>query len=198
MFNFKYLQDEIHKKYSFCFNYLKDSKKFIWFSIGIFLFFSLVGFFVPLPGDIQNEIIEYFKKLVLETQGFNFWQMFDFLFKNNMVATFVGLFSGIFFGIFSFFNLIVNGFVLGFASSLSVLEDGLFSLWRLFPHGIFELPAVFISLALGMKLGSFIFLKNSLEKFKEFFLASINVYLFIVLPLLLIAAILESILIVFS
>src|SRR6056297_2121636 len=195
--NFKKIEKEISKKYVLCFDYLKKSKNFIWFSIGLFFLFTLIGFFVPLPSDIQNEIIEYFRKLVLETQGFNFWQMFEFLFTNNSVATFVGLFSGVLFGIIPFFNIVTNGFVLGFASSLSVLENGLFSLWRIFPHGIFELPAVFISLGLGIKLGSFIFLKNPWIKFREFFINSINVYIFIILPLLIIAGILESILIVF-
>jgi stage II sporulation protein M len=194
---FKKVKREINEKYVLCFDYLKKSKSFIWLAIGVFLFFSLVGFFVPLPGDIQNEIMEYFKKLLLETQNFNFWQMFEFLFTNNVGATFVGLFSGILFGIMPFFNTVANGFVLGFASSLSVLENGVFSLWRLFPHGIFEFPAIFISLGLGIKLGSFVFFKNPWTKFKEFFINSINVYIFIILPLLIIAGILESILITF-
>jgi len=40
---------------------------------------------------------------------------------------------------------------------LSVGIEGYGILWRLVPHGIFELPAVFISLGLGIKLGTFIF-----------------------------------------
>ena len=65
-------------------------------------------------------------------------------------------------------------------------------LWRIFPHGIFELPAVFISLGLGLKLGTFIFQRNKLKAFAEFFWNSLRVFLFIVLPLLIIAAIIEG------
>jgi stage II sporulation protein M len=194
---FEKLSDELHKRYVLCFGYLKDSKNFIWGAIGIFLFFALVGYFVPLPESFQNEIIDYFKKLILETQNYNGWEMIEFLFTNNSSATFIGLFSGILFGIVPFFHAIINGFILGFAAAISVSENGIFSLWRLFPHGIFEFPAVFISLGLGFKLGSFIFFKNTKEKFKEFFINSLNVYIFVILPLLVIAAILEGLLIVF-
>ncbi len=196
-FTMKKISQKLHDRYNLCFDYLKESRNFIWIAIGIFFFFALIGFFVPLPENIQNEIISYFKKLILETQNFNSWEMIEFLFINNSNATFIGLFSGFLFGIIPFFHAILNGFVLGFASAISVSENGLISLWRLFPHGIFELPAVFISLGLGFKLGSFIFFKNAKKKFREFFIKSINVYVFIILPLLVIAAILEGLLVVF-
>ncbi len=193
--NFEHLKSELHKRYFLCFEYLRESKKFIWFAIGLFLLFALIGFFVPFPEDIQNEIISYFRKLILQTESYSFLQMLEFLFTNNSGATFVGLFSGFLFGIIPFFNTVANGFVLGFASSFSVSQNGFISLWRLFPHGIFELPAVFISLGLGFKFGSFIFFKNYKEKFKEFLIKSVNVYVFVILPLLVIAAILETLLI---
>ena len=195
-FTLKKIGDKLHRKYKLCFDYLKESKNFIWIAVGLFFFFSLIGFFVPLPIDMQNEILAYFKKLILETQDFNSWEMMSFLFTNNSSATFIGLFSGCLFGIIPFFHTLANGFVLGFASAISVAENGLFSLWRLFPHGIFELPAVSISLGLGFKFGSFIFFKDAKKKFKEFFIKSLNVYIFVILPLLIIAAILEGLLIV--
>ena len=192
------LGDELHKRYKLCFDYLKESKDFIWIAIGIFFFFALIGFFVPIPENIQNEIISYFRKLILQTQYYGVWEMMQFLFTNNSGATFVGLFSGFLFGVIPFFNTVLNGFVLGFASAFSVSGNGLVSLLRLLPHGIFELPAVFISLGLGFKFGSFLFFKNPQEKFKEFFIKSMNVYFFVILPLLVIAAVIEGLLIVLS
>jgi len=51
-----------------------------------------------------------------------------------------------------------------------VQTDGFLSLWRLLPHGIFELPAVFISLGMGLKIGMFIFQKKKLELVEKCFL----------------------------
>jgi len=104
---------------------------------------------------------------------------------------FLGMFLGIAPVLFSLFN----GYLLGFVALMAVNEQGFLSLWRIFPHGIFELPAVFISLGLGMKLGSFIFQRNKAESFKDFLWNSLRVFLLIVLPLLIIAAIIEGTLI---
>jgi len=177
-------------------DYIKESKSFIYVAISIFFLFSILGFFVPLPQNLSNEILQYFRSLVLETKGFGVFEMILFLFSNNSVSGFMGLFFGFFFGIFPILNAILNGFILGFAAMFSVSEGGILSLWRLFPHGIFELPAIFISLGLGIKFSTFIFKKKKFNSFKEYFEKSFWSYITIILPLLVIAAIIEGILIV--
>lgn len=189
-------ENYIKREYKVCFDYIKESKNYIYGIIVIFLLFALLGFVVPLPEEIKVALIEYFKELVKETEGFNSREMIFFLFQNNVSASFFGLLLGVFMGIFPIFNSILNGFVLGFASKLSVVENGVFSLWRLFPHGIFELPALFISLGLGLKLGTFIFEKEKGKSFRIFFEKSIKTFIFVIVPLLILAAIIEGILIV--
>ena len=142
------------KKLKFSIGYLRDSKQYISIMAGVFVFFVLLGFFISLPSALSKQLLTYFQKLVLQTKGFGEFRMFFFLFKNNVLASFLGVAGGGFFGIISFFNGILNGFVLGFASHLSVARSGFLSLWRLFPHGIFELPALVISIGVGLKLGS--------------------------------------------
>jgi len=71
-------------------------------------------------------------------------------------------------------------------------------LWRILPHGIFELPAVFIALGMGLKFGGFIFQKEKIKSLREYFWNSLRVFLFVVLPLLIIAGIIEGTLIFFS
>jgi len=63
------------------------------------------------------------------------------------------------------------------------------------PHGIFELPAIIISFALGIKLGSFVFAKEPWAELRRFVINCIRIFFFIVIPLLVIAAIIEGILI---
>ena len=86
--------------------------------------------------------------------------------------------AGVIFGVFPILGAIGNGYLLGFVAVNAVKVDGVISLWRIFPHGIFELPAVFISLGLGLRLGSFIFQKKKAEAFKEYLWDSLRVFLF--------------------
>ena len=87
---------------------------------------------------------------------------------------------------------IVNGYILGFVMLKSVQANGALVLWKLLPHGIFELPALFISLGLGVKLGAFIFKKNKIKTLKIYLFESARVFVFVILPLLFIAAIIEG------
>ena len=84
---------------------------------------------------------------------------------------------------------------MGFVAEESVEAAGVLSLWRILPHGVFELTAVFISLGMGLKLGTFIFVGEKIKSFKRFLYESINVFIFVVFPLLVLAAIIEGLLI---
>lgn len=189
------LENFIDEKFNLSLSYIKESRKFIYSIIVIFFFFALIGFFVPLPTDVATAVLNYFKDLVGKTKGFGLFEMISFLFSNNSLSSFMGLFFGFFFGIFPVLNAILNGLVLGFAAHFSVTENGVLSLWRLFPHGIFELPAIFISLGLGVKLSTFVFKKKKADAFRDFLEKSFWSYVLIVLPLLVIAAIIEGTLI---
>jgi stage II sporulation protein M len=188
---------DIREEYKKSFNYLKESKNFIYISIGIFLFFALIGFFVPTPEPLYNQIVNFIKEILKETQGMSQIDLINFILANNIKSTFFAIFLGIIFGVFPIINAIANGYLLGFVSSISVSADGFLSLWKLMPHGIFELPAVFISLGLGLRLGTFIFQKKRLESFKNYLVNSLRIFLLIVVPLLIIAGIIEGSLIYF-
>lgn len=104
----------------------------------------------------------------------------------------MGIILGGLFGVLPVLFSLYNGYILGFVGKLSVSAEGASSLLWLLPHGIFELPAVFISLGLGLKLGTFIFHKNKAEIFKEYIIKSLKVFILIVIPLLIIAGIIEG------
>ena len=175
------------------FEFIKYSKNFIYFIIGIFFFFSFLGFFIPFPSEIQIQLLNYFRELAEKISSFNLVDLIVFIFENNSSVSFMGLFLGIFFGIFPVLSAVINGFILGFAANLSVSSEGVISLLRLFPHGIFELPAIFISLGLGVKLSTFVIKKEKAKIFKEYFEKSFYVFLLIVIPLLVLAAIIEGV-----
>ncbi|MCX6747010.1 MAG: stage II sporulation protein M [Candidatus Pacearchaeota archaeon] len=185
----------IIEEYKKSWDYIKKSKNFIYIAIGIFLLFLLIGFLIPAPKILADELLKFVRDLLNQTEGLSQFELIQFIISNNVKTTFLSIFFGAIFGIFPIINTIINGYVLGFVFVLTVNNSGVWELWRILPHGIFELPAVFISFGLGIKLGMFIFQKKKLEFFKDYFMNSLRVFLLIILPLLIIAGIIEGILI---
>lgn len=214
--------------------YIKESRKFIYAVLIIFLLFIFIGAFIPAPELLEQKILEYIQELLKMTEGMSGEKLISFIFLNNLQSSFFGMIFGIALGIFSIITSVLNGYLLGFVSSIVAYEEGILILWRLLPHGIFELPALFLSTGLGLKLGlpfiyryfkyywkrknilallmGILFLpfsiiltlisnknlrKYQLKDFPFRFNNSLRVFLFIVFPLLLIAAIIEGILISF-
>ncbi len=182
----------VKEQYIKSWEFIKESKNFIFVIIGIFFLSTLIGFFIPVPDSLSKLILSYIKDIVKQTSNLSGLELIAFIFFNNLKSSFFGLILGIFFGILPSFIAIFNGYILGFVSFESVKENGIFILWRLLPHGIFELPAVFISLGLGMKLATSLFNKKELRKN---FIDALRTFLFVVIPLLIIAAIIEGTLI---
>ena len=179
-------------------NYVKESRNFIYIIIGVFFIFSLIGFFIPAPDILSEQILKFIQELLEKTENMSQGELISFIFLNNLQSSFFGMIFGIFLGIFSIIAGIANGYLLGFVASMSVKNEGSLILLKLLPHGIFELPAVFISLGMGLKLGMFVFQKEKFESLKRDFWNSLRVFLFIVIPLLIIAGIIEGSLIFLS
>jgi stage II sporulation protein M len=177
--------------------FIKTSKNYIFFALCIFILFAIIGYFITLPTLLYNQLMFFIKNLASQTAGLNVFGLIGFIFWNNLKSSFFALFFGICLGLLPFVMIVFNGFILGFVSRLSVdkSSEGIFSLWRLLPHGIFELFAVFISVGLGFKLGTVLFSKNPQKELKNRFILSVKTFFFVVLPLLFVAAIIEGILI---
>ena len=182
----------LKREYKDSWNYIKESRNFIYSIVGVFFGFALIGFFVPASEEITKIILEFIEKLLEQTKDMSQGELIKFIFVNNLQSSFFGLIFGVALGIFPVLAAVANGYVLGFVGAMSAEAEGIFVLWRILPHGIFELPAIFISLGMGLKLGSFIFRKEKGKFFRKCFWNSLRVFLFVVVPLLIIAAIIEA------
>lgn len=119
------------------------------------------------------------------------------LFGNNLIATMQIIFLGIFLGLPTLSAAIANGAVLGFLA-FQLVQEGIaplpFLLSGVLPHGIFELPAFFLCVALGLKLGyHVVFPLPELSRgatFRKIF-NEIGILLPFILGLLAIAAVVE-------
>lgn len=185
----------LKEQYKLSWNYIKECRNFIWLVLGFFIFAALIGFFISPSELISEKIMEFIQEILEKTAGMSSMELICFIFLNNLKSSFMGLILGFFLGIFPVIATLVNGYLLGFVSLMAVESEGVLSLWRLFPHGIFELPAVFISLGMGLKFGTFLFEKNKLKSFKDFLKNSLRVFVFVIIPLLLVAGIIEGLLI---
>ena len=184
-----------NENYKLSFAYLKENKNYFFAILAIFLASFMAGFFYPVffAEFIKNLMIELSERI----KGMNFLQLFVFIIKNNLSVAFIGMLLGIVLGIAPIFLAFFNGYVLGFVSSKTVSATNFFVLFRLVPHGIFELPALVLSLGLGLKLGISVLVKNKKENFFSNLKNSLIVFIYVVLPLLIIAAIIETSLIFF-
>ena len=180
------------EEYKQSWKYIKESKKFIYITIGIFFFFVLFAYFIPAPKFLFDKIMVFIEELINQTKGMSQLDLIKFIISNNVKSTFIVIFSGIILGIFSIISAIANGYLLGFVALLSVKAGGVLTLWKILPHGIFEMPAVFISLGLGLKMGTFIFQKKKLKSFIHYLTNSLKVFLLIIIPLLIVAGIIEG------
>jgi stage II sporulation protein M len=179
--------------YKKCWNFLKESKNFFYLSIIIFIGFIIIGFIFPY--FFEDLIKKYLEQLLLKIQGKNIIQLTSFIFFNNLKASLFSLVFGIFFGIFPIIILISNGYFAGVVFRKAVSQAGLGIMWRVLPHGIFEIPAFIISASLGIKIGFEIFKKG--RKFKKNIKEAFRFFVLVIIPLLIIAAIIEGSLIYF-
>ena len=126
------------------------------------------------------------------------------IFLNNSLISLVSVLLGILFGIVPIIVTISNGYALGIVFYMLAKDKGiLYLITGIVPHGIIELPIVFISLAIGLNIG-FEFIRSIFCKKTSINLCSkhtdiktelkegIHFYFHKVLPLLLLAAIIET------
>lgn len=178
----------IGKRYKECWQFIKESRNYIYIIFVLLVLSALIGFFFPV---FFNDFIKKFiQESINAIKGLGFFQLFIYILKNNMITALLSVIFGIVFGIFPLLTTLFNGYVIGYVASASVKVAGYSVLFRLLPHGIFEIPAIVIALALGLRLGTFIFRKKARLKYEID--RSAKVFLYVVIPLLVIAALIEA------
>jgi len=187
----------IVENYKQSFNYILESKKYIYSVVILFFVFTLIGFFVPVPAAISEMIIEFIREMLEKTQGMGILELIVFIFLNNLKVSILGIILGILFGVVPIVLSISNGYLLGFVASIAAKSEGILTLWRIFPHGVFELPAIFISLAIGLRLGFYVFFEKKDSLYNNL-IDIIRVFVLILIPLLIVAALIEGFLIFLS
>lgn len=123
-----------------------------------------------------------------------FMAFFIVIFLNNAFTCFLNILTGPFIGLFPLFSTVLNGGLLGWFAQ----EEGLIVFLGIAPHGIFELPAFFLSVAIGLRLAREVFKRKDERQLGLTLGLSLRMYLILIVPLLIIAALIESGLIVIA
>lgn len=150
-------------------NYFREIAPFFLVSILFFVLGIFSGFF-----GTKNSPKEAQQIIELLQQSFSFFFQFPaplqifLIFIFNSLKAFLILMSGFFLFFLPLSASFFNGVVLGIFSFY--FRDSIFSMiLSLLPHGIFELPAIFLSVALGMKINYQILKKIFTKKVPLFF-----------------------------
>jgi stage II sporulation protein M len=166
---------------------LSEAKWFIYFAIFLFLAGAVVGYSWPTRFEV---LLASLHGMAEQLRGKSAPMLIIAIFIQNGFSALLAVWLGIILGIVPMIGAITNGILLGVV--LAVFGNGLGIVTGLLPHGIFELPAIFIAWGLGMWRGMWLISPNRKEIYKDRARKSYYVFFRIVLPLLAIAAIIEG------
>jgi len=164
----------------------------------IFVAAFLAG--ILAPSSTRQQMTEAFQVVVDNYRGLTGGKLFFTILLHNVVATIFLLISGVIVGIIPTFAIGTNGFVLGVvyrqtAEAMGYSKAAL----KVLPHGVFELPALLIAASYGLWLGVMAIRRM---RVKESTLLRFHIehafrrYFTVVFPLLVVAAGIETTLIV--
>ncbi|RXA19424.1 stage II sporulation protein M [Methanosarcina sp. MSH10X1] len=117
------------------------------------------------------------------------------IFLNNAFVSLLFLVLGLALGVLPVVFIAFNGYLVGVIAYLVAQERGmLFILLALLPHGILELPMVFLAAGIGLRLGHQVFsaLIGKPTQIKKEFKDGLVFYFRWILPLLFVAAAIET------
>ncbi len=158
--------------------------------------FGYMGFLSEIFGAPLEWIQQLSENIKDFTQSYPAWiiflAFFIVIFLNNSFTCFLDIISGPLIGIFPTFSAFINGGLLGWFAK----EEGLRVFLAIVPHGIFEIPAFLLSAAIGLRLGREVLKGKGERHLKKELRKGLRVFLILILPLLIIAALIESVLIV--
>lgn len=166
----------INRIFHYYWNSIIDNR--IWFFIAVVIFcvgmISGGGTYAIVP-DMHEKIANMFENIIGDSFTFDISMVMK-IFINNTTAALMMIFGGMVFGVIPFFAILFNGWVIGyvitellFSSPISIFKTMYLIFGTILPHGIFEIPIILFSTALGIRFGTEWIKKSSTSKRGEIF-----------------------------
>jgi stage II sporulation protein M len=171
---------------------LSEARHFIYLASGIFFAGIVIGAARPEPfGPVYEAVGE---ALLYRFEGKGTLPTVFLLFIQNATVAFASILLGFLLGLVPILSAAANGVVVGVLFSLAASSSQLYELWKLLPHGVFELPAIFTAWGLGIWHGTWIFRKDKEETLGNRRRKAFLILILYILPLLIVAAVIEGLL----
>lgn len=187
--------DNIKKYYIESLNDLREAKKPLLIAVIIFLAGISIGLAYPSQGE---GLFSALKGIARHLSGKGLPVLILSIFFRNSLSAAISIGLGPLLGIVPILGAISNGLLIGVVLSHIKEIDKMNVVLQLIPHGIFELPAIFMAWGLGIWQGIWFFQKNVSHSLEERRHKTYRIFFIIIMPLLLIAATIEGINIYFS
>ncbi|WP_048084315.1 stage II sporulation protein M [Archaeoglobus profundus] len=164
--------------------------------LAVFLLSTYIGYqwAASHPDQAETFIKQIFESLSF-VKDLPQAMIFAVIFVNNTVKSFVNMLLGLAFGVIPVLFIAINGFTIGVVSAVVSKNVGLLKvLLMLIPHGILEIPAVLIACSYGLKLGIATLnrARGVSVDIKFEIKRAVRAYLKYVMPMLLVAAFIET------
>jgi stage II sporulation protein M len=188
---------------------LRDITTELKIAIVIFVAALLIGFLNSAnPPEfittIMNEFIDMAESIGIE----NTVDLFSFIVINNLIAVFSVVTAGLLFGISPLLSTVINGYLIGIVTGEMIRGGELvLVIAGIVPHGLLELPALFMAIGTGLYLGKQTFMTMKRVRVEKSFIkkirrtiqilakdlvASLKFAWVIITPLIVIAALIEA------
>ncbi len=168
---------------------LRRSRNFIFFGM---LIYSLAA----IAGWVHSDNLEFpehlFKELVTKFEGLNPFEFVARIFLHNLIASYLAMCFITLLGIIPLFMAVFNGLILGWFAGWMENATWLELFMLLAPHGVFEWTAMFMAFGVGMWRGTASFFSPDGLTWKERWKKANCAYFAFVVPLLMVAAIIEG------
>ncbi len=200
---------KIKEYIKFTFEYFKENiaGRHLWINITLFLMMVGASFVVMrnLPEAEAKEFLMQINELfegknVENSDGsLSFWGIFINNLRAGVIISITGFVPFLFLpAVYVAMNAEVIGGFMGIVDVLTTENVFLLFVKNVLPHGVFEIPALIIEGAVGTKLCAFmcrkIFRKAKEESFKYHLKGMLGILIFIIIPLLIVAAFIEGVL----
>lgn len=166
-------------------------------SIFLFVFSTFMGY--SMGDEIKASVFEDVLSGLPDPSEASDLELFSAILTNNVIASFIFLASGVVVGVPPLLFIVLNGFFVGWIAYSAAAEMGLGLVFMtLLPHGVIEIPAITLCAAMGVGLGYQIINKlRRREGLQRYVADSLNVFITRIIPLLILAALIETGLIMF-
>lgn len=179
----------MRKLFSEAARYVRTSRGYICLAGLVFIAGIIIGYSYP---EHFSSLMDSFRDIAERFRGKGRIHTIGMIFFRNLSSSLFSVFAGVLLGIPPLIAAFVNGAIAGIVVSAGMKLGALKLFGLLFPHGIFELPAMLISWGVGIRNGTFPFKKDQDDSLGRRIESSLRVFAVFIIPLLIIAAIIEG------